>query len=301
MRGSAVAALLADFALGEPPSSLHPTVWMGRWIARGRSRRTAESPTASFVDGAALLGGGILLSAGAAAIVDRCIQMASTGLQFAVRGLALKPALSLAPLIKAAHEVQRALEAGDIIEARRLLGWHLVSRDTNSLTEAEVAGAAVESVAENLSDSVVAPLLAFRVGGLTAAYIYRMVNTADAMLGYHTPELEWFGKAAARTDDVLNLVPSRLSAALICCAAPVGGGSSHGALETALRDAGRTASPNAGWPMAAMAGALGVHLTKRDHYSLNEPGRPVCADDIGRACRIAVAASALAAIATDLT
>jgi adenosylcobinamide-phosphate synthase len=300
VRGSAVAALLADFAFGEPPSSLHPTVWMGRWIARGRRRRTSERATESFIEGALLLGSGIVLCGGVAAVVDRCIGITPSAMQRVARGLALKPALSLSPLIAAAKEVQEALDARDILEARRLLGWHLVSRDTSSLSEAEVAGAAVESVAENLSDSVVAPLLAFRLGGLSAAYIYRMINTADAMLGYHTPELEWFGKAAARADDAVNLLPARLTSALICCTAGVGGGCSRRALHTTLTDARRTASPNAGWPMASMAGALGVHLTKRDHYSLNEPGRPARARDIDRACRIAMAAGVLAAIVTDL-
>ena len=142
--------------------------------------------------------------------------------------MALKPALSLAPLIEAATDVQRALQRGHLIEARRLLGWHLVSRNTNDLSPAEVAGAAIESVAENLSDSVVAPLIAFRVGGLAGAYAYRMLNTADAMLGYHTPELEWFGKAAARADDIVNLLPSRVTAGLICCTARIGRGSPDG-------------------------------------------------------------------------
>jgi adenosylcobinamide-phosphate synthase len=217
-----------------------------------------------------------------------------------LRGIALKPALSLRPLIAAARQVEGALTGGDLAAARRALSWNLVSRDTSALTAAEVAGATIESVAENLSDSVVAPLVAFRAGGLSAAYAYRMINTADAMLGYHTPELEWFGKAAARVDDVVNLLPARLSAALICCAAPVSDGSPRRALRVALRDAGRTSSPNAGWPMAAMAGALGLRLTKRGHYELNRHGRDPNARDIRDACRIVGAASVLAALLTEL-
>jgi len=300
MKSSAITALLADLALGEPRASLHPTIWMGKWVASGRSRRASRNAAGSFAEGALLVSAGMLMSAASVAIVERLIALSPVAAQSAVRGLALKPALSLSPLVRAGLDVQRALELHDLAAARRLLGWHLVSRDTTSLSVSEVAGAAVESVAENLSDSVVAPLLAFRLGGLTAAYVYRMINTADAMLGYHTPELEWFGKSAARTDDAANLGPSRLTAALICCTAMVGGGSSSRAFRTALRDARRTASPNAGWPMAAMAGALGVHLTKRDHYSLNDPGRQPRPSDIGRACRIAVAGAVVAALATDL-
>lgn len=301
MRGSALASLIADVSLGEPASAVHPTVWMGRWISRGRERRGAQAPAPSLLEGALIVAGGVVMSAALGGATDALLRRAPSTLRPALRGLALKPALSLAPLVKAATDVRRALQQGHLIEARRLLGWHLVSRDTTQLSRTEVAGAAIESVAENLSDSVVAPLMAFRFGGLAGAYAYRMLNTADAMLGYHTPELEWFGKAAARADDVANLLPSRVTATLICCMARVGRGSSREAFRVALRDGDRTASPNAGWPMAAMAGALGVHLTKRGHYSLNDRGRPARAVDIGRACRIVVAAATLAALATDLS
>jgi adenosylcobinamide-phosphate synthase len=274
---------------------------MGRWISRGRERRTSRAPSRSLIEGALLVASGTVLVATVGAAIDALLRGAPSPLRSALRGLALKPALSLAPLVTAATQVQRALQRGHLVEARRLLGWHLVSRDTTDLSRAEVAGAAIESVAENLSDSIVAPLMAFRVGGLAGAYAYRMLNTADAMLGYHTRELEWFGKAAARADDVVNLLPSRVTAGLICCTARIGRGSPTAALRIVLRDADRTASPNAGWPMAAMAGALGLHLTKRGHYSLNDLGRPARPADIGRACRIVLASAALAALAADLS
>lgn len=274
---------------------------MGRWLARGRERRSSLRAAPSLLEGALVVAGGVALASAIAGSLDRTLRSTTPSLARVLRGLALKPALSLRPLVAAAVDVQRALEQGRLAEARRLLGWHLVSRDTRQLSSDEVAGAAIESVAENLSDSVVAPLLAFRVGGLAGAYAYRVVNTADAMFGYHTQELEWFGKAAACADDALNLVPARMAALLICCTARVGRGSSRNAGYVARRDAARTASPNAGWPMAAMAGALGVRLTKRDHYSLNDEGRPPRARDIGRACRIVIAGAALAAIVTDLS
>lgn len=299
MGASALSALFADFLLGEPPAAIHPTVWMGRWIAAGRSRRTSRTPLASSIEGALLIAGGVAIAGGLAMLVDSVLTRSPA--RSVLTGLALKPALSLAPLITAAGEVQSALERNNLPEARRLLGWHLVSRDTRGLTAPEVAGAAIESVAENLGDSVIAPLLAFRLGGLSAAYAYRMINTADAMLGYHTTELEWFGKPAARVDDVVNIAPARIAAALICAAAPICGGSARAAVSTAFREAGRTSSPNAGWPMAAMAGALGVHLSKRNNYSLNEQGRAARPADVGRACRIVLAASIAAAVAVDLS
>jgi adenosylcobinamide-phosphate synthase len=273
---------------------------MGQWLSGGRATRRSTGRAASLVEGALVVGGGILAAAAASAIVDRFIDRIPAGPQDIARGLALKPALSIRPLVDAASEVRDALARGRLVAARRLLGWHLVSRDTTTLSAIEVAGAAIESVAENLSDSFVAPLLAFRAGGLTAAYGYRFINTADAMLGYRTAELEWFGKAAARADDLVNLVPSRVTAALICCAAPLGRGSARDALTVAMRDAGATSSPNAGWPMAAMAGALGVRLTKRRHYTLNSFGRAPRPEDIGRCCGIALAAATIAAVTCDV-
>lgn len=300
MKTDALNTLLIDLVAGEPPDRAHPTVWMGTLITAGRARRTSRRASTSFVQGAALVGGGVLVTVAASWLLSRCIQSAPTAARGVLRGLALKPALSLRPLLAAAQRVRRALDTGDLDEARAQLARHLVSRDTSQLSASEVAGATISSVAENLSDSVVAPLLAYRLGGLSAAYAYRYVNTADAMLGYRTHELEWFGKTAARADDVLNLVPSRLAAALICVAATAPRTSSRRALRVALRDAHNTDSPNAGWPIAAMAGALDVRLAKRDHYTLHATGRPPAARDITRCCRIALTASALAALLVDV-
>jgi adenosylcobinamide-phosphate synthase len=295
-RGTALAALALDAALGEPPTPLHPVGWMGRMIAAGRRRRTATAPLPSLAQGAVLTAGGAALCWAAAAGAERLARRMPGATGALLRGAALKPALSLRALLAAGAEVEAALRADDLPEARRLLAWHLVSRDTSELPAAEVAGAAIESLAENLGDGVVGPLLAHRLGGLPAAYAYRWINTCDAMLGYRTPELEWFGKFAARTDDLLNLLPSRLAALLIAAAAPLAGGSSAAALRCAARDAGRSASPNAGWPMAAMAGALGVRLTKRGGYALNPAARDPAAGDLARARTVIAGAGVLAGV-----
>lgn len=300
MNTAAINALLVDLIAGEPPNVAHPTVWMGKWISGGRLRRKSRRNHTSFAEGALLVGGGIAVTAIAASLLDRSLRRTSNSTRSTLTGLALKPALSLRPLIIAARNVQYALEDGQLAKARQLLARHLVSRDTAQLSEDEVAGAAIESVAENLSDSVVAPLLAFRAGGLTAAYAYRFINTADAMLGYRTPELEWFGKSAARADDIANVIPARITAALICGTAGVANGSSRHAFRTAMRDAQRTDSPNAGWPMAAMAGALDVTLTKRGQYVLNAKGYTATPNDIARCCRVALAVSAIAATLVDV-
>lgn len=289
------AAVAVDLWFGEPPPALHPTVWMGRWIGAARTRRVARAPLASLAEGAAGVALGAAVAALAGHAVERAARRAPRAACEVALGAALKPALSLRALLDAGAEVERALSRGDLPEARRLLAWHLVSRDTADLSRAEVAGAAVESLAENLGDGLVAPLLAFRGGGLAAAYALRFFNTADAVLGYRTPELEWFGKAAARADDALNFVPARLSALLVALAAPAGGGDPAAALRVARRDAGLTSSPNSGWPMAAMAGALGIRLAKRGAYTLNPGGRDPRAADLRRARRIVGAAGILAA------
>jgi len=133
-----------------------------------------------------------------------------------------------------------------------------------------VAAAAIESVAEKASDALVAPALAYAAFGLPGAAVYRGINTLDAMIGYRGA-YEWLGKAAARLDDAANLIPSHLTNGLLALAA--GPGRGRAVWRIAWRDHRRTASPNAGWPMAAMAGAIGVELEKVDHYRLGAPAR----------------------------
>jgi adenosylcobinamide-phosphate synthase len=207
----------------------------------------------------------------------------------------LKSALSVRMLGQAATAVARALAEHDYTRARFGLR-SLVSRDTALLDEPLMAAAAVESVAENASDSLVAPLLFFAVGGVPAALAYRACNTLDSMIGYHG-DTEWLGKAAARLDDAANFVPARLTAALVVVASAVAGASPLGALRVWWRDGARTESPNAGRPMAAMAGALGVQLEKVGCYRLGTGGR-ADAGTIDRAVRVMYVACALMAAVT---
>lgn len=286
-RRALLLALALD-TLGEPPAKLHPVIYMGNYLKWARKKWRGLTPEAQLAEGAAgwALGAGLAAGAGYAA----------SRLPWYAQGILLKPLLARKALFDAVAEVGAALERGDLPEARRLLSWHLVSRDTSSLSAAEVAGAAIESLAENLSDSVVAPLLAYRMGGLPLAAAYRLTNTADAMWGYHTAELEWAGKVAARADDLLNLAPARLTA--LCALAASGGQGWH----VWARDRRNTPSPNAGHPMSAFAGALGVRLDKRGPdgqplYLLNASGREPNATDLKRARRLAGRTVAFACLA----
>ena len=188
-------------------------------------------------------------------------------------------------------------ERGDLAAARAALARDLVSRRTEDLAEGQVASAAVESVAENLTDGFVAPLCFFLAFGLPGALVYRAINTADAMLGYREGTLEEFGKLAARLDDVLNLIPARLSAGAIVLAAPFGGGDARRAFTVMRRDQGLTASPNAGWTMAAMAGGLGVAIEKAGAYRLGDGALPT-AGHIRQSVSIVRRASAIALVTT---
>ncbi len=201
-------------------------------------------------------------------------------------GLALKQALAHRALDRAVAQVEEALRAGALDQARSHLGHHLVSRDTRELSPEEVAMAAVESLAENLNDSLVAPLFWWEVAGLPGAWGYRAVNTADAMWGYRCPRYEWFGKLAARLDDLLNWVPARLTAALIWGVAACQGAGSR-TWHTWRRESGRTPSPNAGHPMAAMAGALGVSLSKPGVYTLHGGPEPCTVEHVAQARKLA--------------
>lgn len=282
-------ALALDLAFGDPPDRWHPVAALGALLDRGRRRLARGGPARLLVAGGLLVLGVAGLAAGAGLLAGRlAAALGPPGLL--VEALALKSALALRGLRRAALRVAAHLEAGELEAARGAVGRDLVSRPTAALTGPQVASAAVESVAENLTDSLLAPLLFYLAFGLPGALAYRAVNTADAMLGYREGALEHFGKAAARLDDLLNLVPARLAALALVAAAPLAGAGAAGALRTAWTEAGRTSSPNAGWTMAAAAGALGVTLDKPGHYRLGR-GRPPGPADVRRGVRLVTAAA----------
>lgn len=269
---------------------------MGRALAAGQRRLCRGRPFALLARGAALTLAVAALAGGAGLGLDTLAsQLGVAGLL--VQAVVLKSTLALRDLAGAATRVATALERGDLAAARAVLSRDLVSRRTEDLAEGEVASAAVESVAENLTDGFVAPLCFFLAFGLPGALVYRAINTADAMLGYREGPLEDFGKVAARLDDLLNLIPARLSAYAIVLAAPFGGGDARRAFTVMNRDHRLTASPNAGWTMAAMAGGLGVMVEKAGGYRLGDGGLPA-ARHIRLSVRIVMLASA-GALVTD--
>jgi adenosylcobinamide-phosphate synthase len=295
--GALMLAVALDLLLGDPPNRFHPVAWIGRLIALGR-RWAERAPTDLLVPYGALLIVVVTISAVMGALA---IQAAARWLPWPLGLLAqawlLKCSFSLRGLVAAVWEVRDKLEAGDLEGARAAVGRHLVSRPVEGLDAGATASAAVESLAENLNDSWVAPLCFYLVGGVPGAWAYRAVNTADAMIGYRLGMLERLGRASARLDDLLNLVPSRLAALALVAGARIGGESGSRGWAVWRRDGGSTASPNAGQTMAAMAGALGVTLEKRGHYRLGD-GPPPDVAAVDRAVGVFAAAAGVALVAT---
>lgn len=280
-------ALALDRWYGEWPDRLHPVVWMGntiRWLER-RAPTSGAAAQGFYGLGMALFVPSLF--AALAAAVDRVPVLDVLGGVFLLKGCMAVRMLGTAGIV-----VASALERGDLDGARYGLR-SLCSRDPSSLGPAELAAGATESIAENASDSFVGPLFWYALFGLPGAAYYRAANTLDSMVGYHG-KYEWLGKASARQDDLLNLVPARITAVLLLVAGALTGADARGGLRVLVRDRVRTESPNAGWPMAAMAGLLGVVLEKPGHYRLGD-GADATAGSIRAGWRIVAVAAGLAA------
>ena len=325
--GALLVALAVDRFWGEPKAPWHPVVWMGNFLgwagrqlqaAQSRLQPQGPSPRAFCpVNFKVFWLGALAWCAGAATVLIVSIALqwgvlwalaellngtwptplaSAVGgvLAVLVLGLLLKPLLAWAMLKSEVLAVESALSTehgGSLEKGRARLGW-LVSRDVMQLTDGQVRESAIESLAENLNDSVVAPIFWFVLLGLPGAALYRFANTADAMWGYRGVHQghnwEWAGKWAARADDVLSWLPARITAMALALVAPVG------PLARLLQEARRTPSPNSGWPMAAMALALQVRLHKPGVYLLNAAGSAPHPADTQRAVRYA--SNALVAI-----
>ena len=299
---AALAVLLAlaiDRWYGEPPAAWHPVVWMGRLLgALGRHiapptsahmpPQSANLPRARpFVLGALAWTLGAVLVTGLALALQTLFWHTLPAWACALTlGLWLKPLFAWRMLHDEVGAVEAALQQS-LVQGRERLSW-LCSRDVSQLTEAQVRETAIETLAENLNDSVVAPLFWFAVAGLPGAALYRWANTADAMWGYRGErggcDWTWAGKWAARADDALSWLPARLTGVALML---LSSSQSRTRWSQWWRETGITPSPNGGWPMAAMALALGVQLGKPGVYVLNASAPPPCAPDTARAQRLA--------------
>ena len=293
--GALLVALIVDRLYGEPAARWHPVVWIGHYLgwagARVAPLVVVEPPLKSRANWRIFWGATFYWVAGAVMVVllAALLQYAASNLHSIVAalvlGCALKPFLAWFMLRDEVLAVETAL-SGSLHAGRARLAW-LVSRDVQSLTESQIRESAIESLAENLNDSVVSPILWFVVAGLPGAALYRFANTADAMWGY-TGERggrhwQWAGKFAARADDVLSWPGARVTALLVALLR-------SGRWVICLPHEARiTPSPNSGWPMAAFALALNIRLGKPGVYVLNDAARAPVAQDVVNAIRLATA------------
>lgn len=280
-----ILALALDLLLGEPPSPLHPVVWMGRTISLGETLAPYLSDTAplsrgermrQLIYGACLAAFVITIFSAASYFLLHYLKELSSVPYVICAALLLKTSFSFKKLRGEALDIRELLARDNLREARFKM-VALVSRDVKTLAGPQLVSATIESVAENLNDSVVAPLFYFLIFGVPGAVAYRAANTLDAMIGYHG-RYEYLGKTAARLDDILSFIPARISALLLVIAALLYGKDSRNAWRVLLRDHGKTESPNAGWTMSAMAGALRTRLEKVGCYSLGDVNTPLTPD-----------------------
>lgn len=307
--GVLLLALVIDALVGDPDRLWrrwpHPVAMIGgliglcdRWF-----NRESMSAETRRIAGAATLALVVILSVAAASIVESVLRIAPEPVGSILVALVASIFIAQKSLYRHVAAVRDGFRAGGLPAARAAVS-QIVGRNPQQLDESGVSRAAIESCAENFSDGVVAPAIWFMLLGVPGLVAYKAVNTADSMIGHRTPRYIDFGWAAARCDDWINLVPARLSGALIVAAGLVAGGRPAQVWEIMLRDAEKHRSPNAGWPESAMAAALGVALAGPRAYSgyrvddpfLNAGARDAAPNDIARALRIFIAACALHAL-----
>lgn len=262
-----LAAFLVDCVLGDPRSKWHPVVLIGNLIGfwERKLRNAQHSPRRQRLAGAVLVLLVLGITYGVASLLIAGLAYFGSGATFIGSAVLLSLTISPRSLAAAGREIQYHLLAGELNQARTKVGW-IVGRDTDRLDVAEVTRATVETVAENIVDGIISPLFYAAIGGVEFACLYRAVNTLDSMVGYKNEKYRNFGMVAARTDDVFNFIPARLTAGLLLVSSGLLGYDVARTAKIALRDAPRHPSPNSGWAEATVAGALGVRLGGLNYY-----------------------------------
>ena len=307
MRLIAVVALgfLIDALLGDPEWLWHPVIAIGKLISRVEKMLRhilPDSPSALHAGGAFLW----ILVCGISFLVSFAVLSLAAwihpALMFILETIFCYQIIARRCLSDAGRKVTAALEES-IESGRRAVGMY-VGRDTSALSEEGVIKATVETIAENTSDGVIAPLLFLMIGGAPLGFLYKAVNTLDSMVGYHNDRYEFFGRFSARMDDLFNYIPARITALCMVLASPFCGLNGSNAWKMLLRDAKKHKSPNSGYPESACAGALDVQLAGDAVYfgklvkkaTLGDPNRPIEPADIARSSSLMTAASVLALI-----
>ena len=267
-------AIILDFMVGDPKNKFHPTSWLGSFIAKLVPMVKNESHQIEKL-------GGIILVILVTSIVSTLLVLLNIGIQsisiefvgtivsIIVGMILLKTTIAIRGMEKHAMAVMDSLEKNDLEAARNNLSM-IVKRNTTNLDKNHVLSGTLESISENTVDGVTGPLFYFAFFGIIGAFVYRIVNTIDSMIGYKTSifrNVGWFG---ANCDKILNYLPARITSVLMVIGAMILGNDWKKSYKIMRRDAKNTDSPNAGYPMAALAGALGTQFEKINHYSVGE-------------------------------
>jgi adenosylcobinamide-phosphate synthase len=290
-----------DLLIGDPVWLPHPIRLIGWMIARGETLLRRVLRRNDFLAGMLLTVGVVGLTWSLASGLLTLARWVSPQLEFGLQVLFCYQILAARCLRDESMRIHQPLKAGDVIEARRRLSY-IVGRDTHTLDSQQITRATVETVAENTSDGVVAPLLFMLVGGAPLGFAYKAINTLDSMIGYKNDRYLYFGRFAAKLDDAANWVPARLTGLLMIAASPLCGLDAANALRIFRRDRRKHSSPNSAQPESAAAGALNVQLAGDASYfgqlvkkpTIGDPNRPIEAEDIRRINRLMLVTSLMA-------
>ena len=264
----AVVAFLIDALIGDPRSKFHPVVLIGNLISTLEKflRHDLDNPIKKILKGGVLVCIVVISSLLVGALIEFFTKdIPSYAAQIFIQALVLSFMISPRTLGDAAREIYFLLDRENLARAREKVGW-IVGRDTQNLNEAEITRATIETVAENTVDGIISPLFYFAIGGLPLAVAYRAINTMDSMLGYKNEKYFYFGRVAARFDDIANFIPARLTGMLFICAAMILKLDYKNAFKMMKRDASKHPSPNGGWAEATVAGALNIRLGGVNYY-----------------------------------
>ena len=267
-------ALAIDLTLGDPKNKFHPTAWIGSLIAKLTPSLKNSSDNLEKLGGVFVIIISCAFVASLIVLLDVGINLVTVDylsviISIIVGGVLLKTTIAIKGMEKHALAVVNSLENNNIASARDNLSM-IVKRNTKNLDKNHVLSGVVESISENTVDGVTGPLFYFGLFGLPGAFVYRVINTADSMIGYKTNIFKNIGWFAANSDKILNYLPSRLTGLVMIFSAMILGNDWKRSYKIMIRDGKKTESPNAGYPMAAIAGALGTKIEKIDHYSLGD-------------------------------
>jgi adenosylcobinamide-phosphate synthase len=280
-------AIIIDLAVGEYPDRIHPTVSIGKLVIYFKRKAKNPNPKIEKANGVTMAIGIMLIAALPVFLVLYLIRMLPYGeiLYIIVGAILFKATFAISGMGQYTKPIAAALKNNDLTGARKWLPY-IVRRDPNSLNERQIISAAVESIAESTTDGITAPFFFFALFGVPGAYAYRVINTLDSMVGYKTVEFRNIGWFSAKMDTITNWLPARVTAYLMVISALFLGENWREAWSVLQRDKHKTSSPNAGFTISAMAGALSIQLEKQGSYKLGDDHGHISHEDIGKALRV---------------